>query len=195
MLSGIAVKQQGSDMELGTLLTTGSAAIDLTTKLAEIVKRYQDSNESERMASIIFDLKKAALEMTRDFNDELQEINSEFFSSGIDTSMSLNQLNSELRWYNFQTKSKINSYEKKFKSLYERLSGFLDDVTAIAICSDTKEPLSSALNAATERSYSLSDVFHPDRPLSDIFNIMQQIVRELHDQLQGGQVAEVVPFN
>ncbi len=46
---------RGIEMELGTLLTTGSAAIDLTTKLAEIVKKYQD------------------------FNDELKEINSDFF--------------------------------------------------------------------------------------------------------------------
>lgn len=46
---------RGIEMELGTLLTTGSAAIDLTTKLAEIVKKYQDSN------------------------DELKEINSDFF--------------------------------------------------------------------------------------------------------------------
>ena len=79
--------------------------------------------------------------------------------------------------------------QKKFKSLYERLSGFLDDVTAIAVCSDSKKPLSRALSAATERAYSLMDVFHPDRPLENIFNTMQKIVRELHDQLQGGQVA------
>ena len=45
---------RGIEMELGTLLTTGSAAIDLTTKLAEIVKKYQGSNESERMSGIIF---------------------------------------------------------------------------------------------------------------------------------------------
>ncbi len=176
-------------MELGTLLTTGSAALDLTSKLAEIVKRYQETDGSDRMASIILDLKKAALEMTRDFNDELQEINQEFFSSGIDVSRSLNELNGELSWYNFLTKSKINSYEKKFKSIYERLAGFLDDVTAIAICSDSKEPLSRALSAATERTYSLTDVFSPNTPIEQIFKTMQEIVRELHDQLQGGQVA------
>ena len=171
------------------MLSAGSAAIDLTTKLAEIVKRYQDSEDSERMASIIYDLEKAALEMTRDFNDELQEINKDFFSSGIDTGKSLNELNSELRWYNFITKSKINSYERKFKSIYERLGGFLDDVTSIAICIDNKEPLSNALSAATERTFSLTDVFSPNTPLEHIFEVMQQIVRELHDQLQGGQVA------
>lgn len=173
-------------MELSALLSTGSAAIDLTTKLAEIVQRYQDSDDSERMASIILDLKKAALEMTRDFNDELQEINKDFFSSGIDTSRSINELNSELKWYNFLTKSKIKSYEKKFKSIYDRLGSFLDDVTSIAICTDDKEPLSKALSAATERTYSLTDVFNPNTPLEKIFEVMQQIVRELHDQLQGG---------
>ena len=175
-------------MELGTLLTTSSAAIDMTGKLAEIVRRYQDSDRSDRMAGIILELKQSALEMARDFNDELQQINKDFFSSGIDTSLSITELNAELKWYNFVTRSKINGYQRKFESIYTRLAGFLDDVTAIAICNDDKTPLSHALNAASERTLSLTEVFNSNTPLEQIFNTMQLIVREIYDQMQGGEL-------
>lgn len=126
--------------------------------------------------------------MCRDFNDELKEINSDFFTSGIDVGKSVNQLNEELSWYNFLTKLKIKSYEKKFRSIHDRLWNFIDDAAAVAICSDNKEPLGHAFRSATERTKELRDILNPEIPLNEIFDKMLIMVREIYEQLQGGQM-------
>ncbi|WP_347989411.1 hypothetical protein [Methylomonas sp. AM2-LC] len=174
-------------MDIGVLLGTTSSAIGLAGKFAELVKQTERQGHECRLYDMILDLKKSAIILCRDFNDELQEINSEFFSSGIDVGKSLNQLHEELDWYSFLTKAKISSYEKKFRSIYERLCGFIDDAAAVAICSDNKEPLGCALRLATERSKELADILDPDVPLYEIFERMLIIVREIYEQLQGGQ--------
>lgn len=176
-------------MEIGSLLSAGKSTLDLVDKLSEIIQRYEREGGSQRMASIIGELHVASVDMSRDLMDDLKEIKSDFYSSGIDITKSMHQLNAELSWYNLLTKSKLNSYEKRFKSIYERLSGFLDDVTSVALCSDEKTPLAAALSATSERANALNDVFHAHRPLEDVFDTMQQIVRSIHDQLQGGQVS------
>ncbi|MCE8027698.1 hypothetical protein HOP54_03220 [Halomonas daqingensis] len=176
-------------MEIGSLLSTGKAALDLVDKLSEIAQKYEGEDTSQRMASIIAELNIAAINMSRDFIEDLNGIKNDFFSSGIDIRKSMIQLNAELSWYNFLTKSKLNSYEKRFKSIYERLSGFLDDVTSVALCTDEKTPLAAALSETSERANQLNEVFDANRPLEDIFDTMQQIVRSIHDQLRGGPVA------
>ena len=171
-------------MELGSLISLGTSSIDLASKLTEIIREYKKSGDNTRIREILIDLKKAAIKITSNLNEELTSMNSELFSSGVDIHKSLNELYADLRWYDWPSRSKIKNCERKLKSVYEQLAGFIDDVTAIAVCSDNKEPLSLALSRANKRTQYLHSRFNAHLPIGQIFNSLIDIIREIKTELQ-----------
>ena len=65
----------------------------------------------------------------------------DLLESGVDVNKSIKEMYEDLSWYNFISNSRLKGYEKRFHEIYQRLAAFMDDVTAVLICSGSTEPL------------------------------------------------------
>jgi hypothetical protein len=101
-------------MEPTTVFEAGAAALSLAEKLVSLIEESRKEDSPPRLTEIIQSLETSAIELCRDFGEELRRINTDLSESGIDIDRSIPELYDDLSWYNFITKSKLKTYQQRF---------------------------------------------------------------------------------
>jgi hypothetical protein len=160
-------------------------SITAAKELLEIFKSVTPTENQPKIADIINSLKPEAIQTCREISSELRKMRGDLRESGIDLAKSVTQLYKDLKWYNAITKLKIKSLERKFYAVYRTLAGFVDDVNAVMICSNSTERLGVPLIEAREKKKQLDELVNSEKPMNEIIDEMLLMNEMILAQLQG----------
>lgn len=124
------------------------------------------------------------MELCREFGDEMRQIKADLESSGIDIDKSIPKLYADLHWYNFISKSRLKDYQQRFTSMYQSLAAFIDDVTAVLICSEDSQRLSRPFRKAREMKKELDYLVNSDASIREISDRMLKMIEDIYARLQ-----------
>jgi hypothetical protein len=151
----------------GSVLVAGTEALSLAAQLARLIEDSEASEENRESLNEIFDrLRPEARSISRNMGNSLRAMIEELDSWGIDPNRTINYLLEDLSWYNFVTRSRLNSVRSRFYATHRQLATFIDDVSAVLVCSGTaqsasKPPIYRTLRAQPLRVMLASQgVFH-----------------------------------
>jgi hypothetical protein len=177
-------------VELITALKAGSEAISLGAELAKLIKTLRadgDKNEKQTaLADILQRLQVEALSLSRDFGYRLRQQVEELKELGIDPELTIEDHISNLRWYNFRSRSRLKAFREECFSLHRQLTTFLDDVTAVLICNNRVEDAKEAFQEAFNTKNRLDKlIMSPTTPISVVIEEMLLINNHVSAELRG----------
>ena len=167
-----------------TVFEAGASALTLAEKLADLVEESREEEKAPRLTEIIGSLQVSAVELCRDFGEEMRRIKADLESSGIDIDKSIPKLYADLHWYNFISKSRLKDYQQRFSSIYQSLAVFIDDVTAVLICSQDSQRLSRPFRKAREMKKELDHLVSSDASIREIADRMLKMIEDIYARLE-----------
>jgi hypothetical protein len=171
----------GDKMDLATLFTTGTATIDLGKKLVQL---YENSHQNDpSLFELLAEMRPHALKTCQRISEELSELNMNFQKWNIDTSRTLWEIQSDVDWYNFLRKMRLNNVHSRFSGIYNELYRFIDDVTYVMICNGSVG-FGTVEDKSLETKQKLDSLVNANTPIRDVIQEMLNICHDLVLQLQ-----------
>jgi len=168
-------------------LAAAGQVLSLTTALAKLIEQGKANDKnSDSLAQILYHLRGESIRITQELAAELRGLY-EVLGKEDALGKPIGELTKDLRWYNFVSRHRLNSARDKFYEMHRLLTSFLDDVTAVLLCSGTMDTATGAFSASDSAKQGLDSVISSGKPVKDILGAMIHAADEAQKLLQGGK--------
>jgi hypothetical protein len=149
---------------------TGAAAVSLVSALAKLAKEIGTRKDSESGQPVLKELmgrlQIEAVRLSGSLEHRLRSLVERVHEYGLNPATSLNDQIKDLSWYNVVTRFRLKSFRDECNAIYQQLTSFLDDATALLLCQGEVQLASSAFAASLDTKRQLDELFlKPDLPL------------------------------
>jgi hypothetical protein len=158
----------------------------LSEKLVQLVEAARAEGRDPRLSRIVASLEEAAIDLCHDIREDLRKLNAELEQSGIDVDRTLGEMHSDLSWYNFISRSKLNGFQAKFHGAYQTLAAFLDDIGSVLICTEAIDTMQTALSEGAILQEQLDSLIHSKKSLREMIRELSAVANAIYQRLRGG---------
>jgi len=117
---------------------------------------------------------------------QLREMLEFFEAQRVPIDKSIPDLIEDLHWYNFRTRHRLNSAREKFHAMHRALTSFMDDITAVLVCSGTTASARGAFWSCLEEKEKLDKMMANRPPVRILIDNMIAAARNIQASLQAG---------
>jgi len=161
--------------------------LSLTSALAKLIDQSEaNSNNKETLAQILGHLRAESINISQQTSAQLRGMFETLDKAKV-LDKPIRNLAEDLRWYNFFTRHRLNSARDQFYEMHRVLTTFMDDVTAVLVCSGTMDSAKGAFSTIIEVKQGLDSLLAQQKPVRDILKAMIDASDRLQAQLQGGK--------
>jgi hypothetical protein len=170
-------------MDPASALAIGSDTLSLVAALAELTKTAK-TEEGTTLRELLGRLQLEALGISRRLEERLRHLVQNYAAYGLNPEKSLDDQLADLSWYNFVRRSRLKSFRDECFSVYQQLSSFIDDATAVLICEQKAWMAGPAFKASLETKRQLNQLFvNRTAPVREILEGLLATASRLSTQL------------
>ena len=158
-------------------------AVDLIREL----RAARNKKESEPLVLSLRNLEKEALRISGELGNRLRQMNSDLRAMNIKTDQPLGALYKNTSWLKFPSRGLMRSLRTQFGEMYVELAGFMDDVTAMLICSDRTADAKLAFASGLQVKRELDEMMRNDPSIDEMILQMTTIADAIRIELQSDQ--------
>jgi len=173
----------------GKIIGEGSVAgLQLLNSLIEICRTAKKEGKRLAVADVIEKLPAEAFELAGQFVSEIDKLRTEFSNIDPTRKKTIDELQSENRFWQFKTYKILRNFRPKVTSLTNQISMFLDDIIAIAHCKEAEGLIADSFKRSVKKRNKLeADADFTKFPvcvvLDNLRNHAQQLRTELHEMI------------
>ena len=168
-------------------LAAASQVLSLTSALAKLIEQSQASDKnSESLAEILAHLRGESIRITQELSARLRGLYEVLGKEKV-LDKPISDLTKDLHWYNFSVRHRLNAARDEFYEMHRVLTSFMDDVTAVLVCSGTMDSATGAFSACATSKQNLDQIISGGKPVKDILGAMISAADEAQKLLQGAK--------
>jgi hypothetical protein len=168
-------------------LVAAGQVLSLTTALAKLIEQSKANDKnSDSLAQILYHLRGESIRITQELAAELRGLYEVLGKEDV-LGKPISELTKDLRWYNFVSRHRLNAARDKFYEMHRLLTSFLDDVTAVLLCSGTMDTATGAFSVCDSTKQGLDSVISSGKSVKEILGAMINAADEAQKLLQGGK--------
>jgi hypothetical protein len=135
------------------------------------------------MADLIATLPGIAMALTSQFVVEVQKLRQDCESAGIDSSLTVEQLQEQSWFYQRRRRRVLREFQSRVEGIASQISLLFDDLVAVANCCDTLNDISRSFEQSRERKVELRKKTSIDLPLKEILDSLQHHAEVLRAEI------------
>jgi len=172
-----------------TILEASATSLSVASKLVELIENAEANERNQvGLREIIYDVRSEAITLSTKAAEDLRSLIQELNDSNIPLEQSLSDTYNDLRpWLDFRRRSKLKKLDTRFHEMHRALTGFIDDISAVLICSGTQNSAQRAFLMGFQKKRELDELMMGNPPIGRILQEFIDVADQITVRLQGAE--------
>ncbi len=164
----------------------GVQALTLFNGLIKIMEQMRKDKDATRLgfASLIKRMEAEAFALSEEFIKQVQAIQHSFLIAKIDPKEKIDEVECTSWWWKNRHDKLLESFKPNIDAITTRLTGFVDDVVALARCAGKEELLAVAFQEAVKVKRQIRQETDFNNSIGDIFGNLIKHAEDFRDLLK-----------
>jgi len=164
----------------------GVQALTLFNGLIKIMERMRKDKDATRLgfASLIKRMEAEAFALSEEFIKQVQALQNAFLKAQIDPNQKIDEVECTSWWWKNKHDKLLESFKPNIDAITTQLTGFVDDVVALARCAGREELLAVAFEEAVQVKRQIRQETGFDNSIKDIFGNLIKHAEDFRDLLK-----------
>ncbi len=170
-------------LTLGTAVTAASSGASLLNNLFTLVKTAREKGQDPALTDVLAAACPEALSLAGRFVQEVQQLRQKLLKAEIDLKKTDRELIAETSWWRRKRYRLVHGFQANIDAIRSQLSGFLDDIVAVAHCCGADEFIANSFSEAAEMRKVLYRETNPDIPVGAILDMLEGRAQDIRTAL------------